>query len=55
MSRVVEKATGAHLLPTAEGQPRLGTPWQAHLCADADLRARFPYWREVAAGFEVVP
>ena len=54
MSRVIERATGAQLLPVATGQDMLGTSWQAHLATDADLRARFPYWREVAAEMEVV-
>ena len=54
MSRVIERETGAQLLPVADGQDMLGTSWQAHLAADADMRARFPYWREVAAGLEVV-
>ena len=42
MSRVIERATGAQLLPIADGIDMLGTSWQAHCAADADLRARFP-------------
>lgn len=55
MSRVIERATGAQLLPIADGIDMLGTYWQAHCAADADLRARFPYWREVAEALEVQP
>ncbi len=53
MSRVIERETGAQLLPVAVGVQMLGTSWQAHCAADADLRARFPYWREVAETLEV--
>ncbi|MGO1547996.1 hypothetical protein [Microbacterium gubbeenense] len=53
MSRVIERGTGAQLLPVAVGVDMLGTSWQAHCAADADLRARFPYWREVAGTLEV--
>ncbi len=55
MSRVIERATGAQLLPIADGIDMLGTSWQAHCAADADLRARLPYWREVAETLEVQP
>lgn len=55
MSTVIEVETSAQLLPVAKGTNRLGTSWSAHQAADADLRARFPYWREVAARLEVVP
>ena len=45
MSRVIERATGAQLLPIADGIDMLGTSWQAHCAADADLRARLHAFR----------
>ena len=48
MSRVVE-GNGAQVLPPVTDPRATVIAWQAHLCADADLRALSVDHRELAA------
>lgn len=54
--RVVERATGARILPTFGRDPDVRATvgaWQAHCACDADLRATRPVWRDLASRLEV--
>ena len=49
MSKIVERETGATLLPPAGAERAEYTSWVAHCAADADLRAKVPLWADIAA------
>lgn len=48
MSRVVERQTGATVLPPSGDERATVSAWAASLACDADLRARVPEYRALA-------
>lgn len=53
MSRVVEKKTGAQMLPPSNDQRARIAPCFAHCTANADLRTIAPVFAELATQLEV--
>lgn len=53
MTAVVERATGAQILPWAGDERAAVNRWQAHLACDGDECAKRPVWRDLASRLEV--
>ena len=57
MSRVIETATGAQVLPPRKGvaidERATTNGWTAHCAMDADLRSKNEKFREIAARLEI--
>lgn len=51
--KVIERSTGAVLLPQPAGESADKTSWMAFAACDADLRAKHPEWAAVAADLVV--
>lgn len=52
-TRVVQQRTGAQVLPPVGDWHATISGWHAHCAADADLRAKSPWWAKLAAGLVV--
>lgn len=53
LKTILKTKNGAQVLPGTKDERAMVTSWSAHCAADADLRARFSTWRELAAGLEI--
>lgn len=48
MSRLIEKSTGAQILPSVDDERAKINAWQAHLCCDADMRTKASVFNSIA-------
>lgn len=53
MSRLIERSTGAQIMPDAKDDRAKINAWQAHLCCDADLRRKASVFNSIAEEMEV--
>lgn len=53
MSVLIERSTGAQILPNAQDERAGISSWQAHLCCDADMRAKASVFITIAEEMEV--
>lgn len=52
-SRVIERSTGAQILPDVRDERAGISAWQAHLCCDADMRVKASVFNSIAEEMEV--